>query len=138
MLIEGACAIGGGFLRRACGAEPIGQCVYCGAPFCVDHGELGAEYHEVCSRPNCRTKFVDVREHRAWIDERQGRNAAAVCAEDGCSDRTEHLCEQCRLRFCRSHLKSGTVVQQRSDPPRRVKVAAIMCAHCASRRRLWD
>ncbi|MSQ31530.1 MAG: hypothetical protein EXR64_05885 [Dehalococcoidia bacterium] len=138
MLIEGVCATGGGFLRRACGAEPIGQCVYCGAPFCADHGEMGADYHQVCSRPHCRAKFDDVRAHRAWIDDRRHRNAAAMCAEDNCSDRMEHLCERCRLRFCSAHLKSGTVVERRADPSRQVKAAIIMCAHCTARRRLWD
>ena len=138
MLIEGACAIGGGFLRRACGAEPIGQCVYCGAPFCADHGELHADHYEVCSRTTCRAKFADIRAHREWVLERQGRNASAMCAEDGCSDRMEHLCERCRLRFCHAHVKSGTVIEQRSDPPRRERVAAIMCGHCTARRRLWD
>lgn len=136
MLIEGACTIGGGFLRRACGAKPIGQCVYCGAPFCEQHGELGPDYHEVCIRPHCQAKFADVRGHREWIDAHRAPNRVSICAEDGCTERMQHLCQRCQLRFCEDHLKAATVVEQRYDPPR--KMALILCTHCTARRRLWD
>ena len=136
MLIEGACTLGGGFLRRACGAAPIGQCVYCGAPFCAQHGELGPGYHEVCSRAACQAKFADVRAHRAWIDGHRGPNTVSMCAHDDCRERMLHQCQRCQLRFCNEHLKAGSVLEQRYDPPR--KMTLLLCMHCIARRRLWD
>ena len=136
MLIEGSCTTGGRFFRRACGAAPIGQCVYCGAPFCAEHGELGVDYHEVCSRTSCRARYEDMLAHRVWLEAHSLRNATAMCAEDDCMDRAQHLCERCRLRFCDEHLSEGNVVDRQHDAPRKLRV--MMCAHCASRRRIWD
>lgn len=136
VLSEGFCALGGGFLRRACGAEPIGQCVYCGAPFCERHGELGPEHHEVCSRATCQTKFADVRNHRDWVDAHHRPNTVSMCAADDCREWMQHQCQRCQLRFCDAHVKIGNVIEQRYDPPQ--KLTLIMCAHCVSRRRIWD
>lgn len=137
VLIEGPCALGGGFLRRACGAPPVGQCVYCGSPFCERHGELGPDFHEVCAKPACRSKYADVRAHRAWIDQHRAPNAVSMCAEDGCGERMLHLCQRCQLRFCEAHVQPGQVREQRA-PQRRVTVALMLCAHCTARRRIWD
>ena len=136
MRIEGVCTLGGGFLRRACGAPPIGQCVYCGAPFCEQHGELGPDHHEVCSRPACAAKFKDVRAHRDWIDAHRAPNRLSMCAQDDCTERLQHQCQRCQLRFSDQHLKAGSVLEQRYVPPR--KVTLLLCAHCTVRRRLWD
>lgn len=136
MLIEGTCTSGGGFLRRGCGAPPIGQCVYCGSPFCVDHGELGVDYHEVCSRTSCRRRYADVQSHRSWIEARAPRNETAMCAEDACMDRMEHQCQRCRLRFCDAHVRASDVVDRRQEQPQKMRL--LMCAHCIERRRLWD
>ena len=136
MLIEGTCTFGGGFLRRSCGGKAIGQCVYCGAPFCGLHGELGPEYHEVCARSACQTKYSDVRGHRNWIAAHSGPNTVSMCAEDDCTERMQHLCQRCNLLFCEEHLKAGTVIEQRYDLPR--KVVMLMCAHCSARRKIWD
>ena len=136
MLIEGTCTMGGGFLRRACGASPAGQCVYCGAPFCDRHGELAADYHEVCARPTCRAKFEDVALHRAWVEEHSTPNTYSICAEEQCTERMQHVCQRCQLRYCDAHLKPANVTEQRYDPPRRVVL--MLCAHCVSRRKLWD
>ena len=87
-LIEGTCTHRSGLLRRACCAAPIGQCVYCGAIFCGDHGELGVEYHEVCTKPACQAKYADVREHRRWVDTQRAANDLSMCAEPGCGERT--------------------------------------------------
>ncbi|MFA7249277.1 MAG: hypothetical protein WC273_06535 [Dehalococcoidia bacterium] len=136
MLIEGTCTVGGGFLRRGCGAAAIGQCVYCGGPFCEVHGELGPDYHEVCSRQSCQAKFADVTRHREWVEAHRASNSVSICAEDGCSERMQHVCQRCQLRFCEAHLRSGSVVEQRYHPPRKVRL--VLCAHCSGRRRIWD
>lgn len=136
VLIEGTCTSGGGFLRRGCGAPPVGQCVYCGEPFCEQHGEFGVDYHQVCSRIACRRRYEDMIAHRAWVAAHFPRNATSMCAEDACPDRMEHECQLCQLRFCSAHLRSGRAVDRRLDPPR--KMAKMMCAHCTARRRIWD
>ena len=136
VLIEGTCTTGGGFLRRVCGAEPIGSCVYCGAPFCDRHGDLYADYHQVCSRPVCQAKFADVQRHREWVGAHSGRNNMSICAADDCQVRLQHMCQRCGLKFCQEHLQAGDVIESRYDPPR--KVTVVMCGHCASRRRIWD
>ena len=128
--------MGGGFLRRACGAPPTGQCVYCGAPFCAQHGELGEDYHEVCARAACQAKYRDVREHRDWVRHHEAANRFSVCAADECEERMQHLCQRCQLRFCLAHLQERVVLERRYDPPR--KITLMLCEHCASRRRLWD
>lgn len=136
MLIEGTCASGGGFLRHACVADPVGQCVYCGAPFCANHGVLGVDHHEVCSRSSCRAKYLDLLAHQAWLVEHRPRNASSMCAEDACENRLEHQCQRCQLRFCEAHLKAGTVTERRVDPP--VRIQLMLCPHCTARRRIWD
>ena len=136
MLVEGTCTTGGGFLRHACGAEPVGQCVYCGAPFCAQHGELGEDYHEVCARMACQAKYRDVREHREWVRQHRFANATSVCAGDACHERMQHACQRCQLRFCTEHLRMAPVVDRRYRPPRRVTL--MLCLHCGARRRLWD
>ncbi|MEX2446445.1 MAG: hypothetical protein WD734_03820 [Dehalococcoidia bacterium] len=136
VLIEGSCTLGGGFLRRACGKEPVGQCVYCGAPFCNEHGEHGEDYHEICARPVCQAKYQDVRDHREWIEAHRYRNATSLCGEDGCEERMQHSCQRCRLRFCELHLQMRPVIERR--PSGTEKVMLMLCVHCGERRRLWD
>ncbi len=136
MLIEGTCTHGGGFLRRACGAQPVGQCVYCGQPFCDRHGDLWPEFHEVCARPACQAKYADVQQHRTWIEEHRGFNRVSVCAEDECQERMQHSCQRCQLRFCDEHLHVRQVMERRESPPR--EVSLLLCAHCTVRRRIWD
>ena len=136
MLIEGTCTIGGGFLRRTCGKTPVGQCVYCGAPFCAEHGEHGADFHEVCARAICRAKYQDVRDHREWIEDHRIANATSVCAQDECGERMQHEGQRCHLRFCAEHLRVRPVVEQRQGHTE--KVMLMLCVHCTARRRLWD
>ena len=136
MLIEGTCTSGGGFLRRACGAPPVGQCVYCGEPFCERHGELGADHHEVCSRSSCRTRYADVQRHLAWVAQCRPRNDISMCAEDGCMERMAHQCQRCHLRFCEAHMRASDIVDRLQHPPRRMRL--LMCGHCIDRRRIWN
>ena len=136
MLLEGACTFGGGFLRRSCGAPPIGQCVYCGEVFCERHGELGPEFHQVCSRPACQAKYIDVQHHQAWIEEHRAANRVSMCAEDLCEERMQHSCQRCQLRFCDEHLRVRQVLERRESPPR--EMSLLLCAHCTARRRIWD
>ncbi|MFA7297878.1 MAG: hypothetical protein WC211_11960 [Dehalococcoidia bacterium] len=114
----------------------IAECVYCGKPFCGRHGELGADYTNVCDRKACVTKVRDVEAHLEWKRRVEIANAVSVCAHEECEERMRHLCSRCQLMFCMTHISEHTVTNQQVRPPRREIV--IMCVHCRSRRRVWD
>ena len=136
MSVEGTCSSGGGFLRRACGRDAVGVCVYCAEPFCSDHGRVHPEYYEVCQRKDCLTKFADVGAHHRWLDTHRWANSTSMCAEDECQERMQHSCQRCRLRFCDTHLIDKAVTEFRLEG--RVRTVQLMCPHCAERRVLWD
>lgn len=127
----------GGFLRkRPCAVQATGQCVYCGEPFCDDHGFHGEEYHEVCERPQCRAKYDDLHHHREWMLRQRHDNQAGYCAAEECGEAPEIACQRCMLRFCQAHLRPRTV--REGDLDRFVTVQLMLCPHCTERRRLWD
>lgn len=136
MSVDGVCSSGGGFLRRGCGRAAVGVCVYCGEPFCADHGTLHSDYYEVCQRKVCLAKYADVGAHQHWLEAHRFANDTSMCAEDGCGERMQHACQRCRLRFCDQHLIDRPVTEQRVDGE--VRVVQLMCPHCAARRVLWD
>lgn len=136
MPVEGACSFGGGFLRRACGRDAVGVCVYCAEPFCAGHGTLHPDYYEVCQRKGCVAKFADVGAHRVWLEAHLPSNGMSMCADDGCEERMQHACERCRLRFCDEHLVDRQVTERRLEGE--VRLVQMMCHHCAARRTLWD
>ena len=134
--VEGHCTTGGGWLRRGCGAPAVGVCVYCGHSYCVDHGDRGKDYLEVCTRSACRAKVRDMQAHHKWKQRVALSNHRDICAQDECRLAMEHECGRCLLRFCAAHVKQGTIVDRSSRPPRRS--LTLLCAHCLDRRRLWD
>lgn len=136
MLVDGSCTDGRGFLRRACGRPAVGQCVYCGERFCAEHGVRGEDYIEVCRRRTCQAKLADVREHQAWRELAAVSNRTSVCAHEDCGERMAHRCERCRLMFCAEHLRPRTIVEHAHEGDRQISV--MLCAHCMSRRGLWD
>ena len=136
MLVEGPCAHGGGFLRRACGRPAAGQCVYCAGLFCAEHGLRGDDYIEVCDRRTCRAKFDDVISHQQWRESVADANRVSVCAHEECVERMQHRCQRCRLMFCQAHLRDHVILDRSYDPPRRMP--ALLCAHCMARRELWE
>lgn len=137
VLIEGTCTFGGGLLRRGCGAEPSGQCVYCGEPFCAEHGEHGEDYHEVCMRSNCQEKYRDVHDHQAWIRQQRPLNDMSMCADDSCGERMLHACQRCDLRFCAEHVQRKEISEHTLFEGKK-RVMLLLCTHCAERRRIWD
>lgn len=130
------CTFSRGFLRGGCGRDASGQCVYCGEAFCDDHGVHGEDYLEVCNRPKCRAKLDDVQSHQDWIRRMRVANDLKICAIEVCRAPMQHECSRCRLLFCTDHLRAMEITDRRTDPPRRV--AAVLCNHCAARRKLWD
>lgn len=137
VLVEGTCTYGGGILRRSCGEPASGLCVYCGEPFCSEHGQRHPDYHEICVRPECQDKYNDVQHHRVWIEQQRPRNDLSMCAQDGCDERMQHLCQRCRLRFCSEHLQTKPVMET-GLLGERSRVTLLLCEHCAERRRIWD
>lgn len=136
MIIDTACEIGGGLLRRSCGREAIAACVYCGRAFCDEHGKRGEDFADVCSRSECRAKQRDLEAHREWRERMQAPNAVSVCAQEGCAERMRYPCSRCHLIFCEAHLRERTVIHRTNDPPQ--KVRAVICAHCHDRRKTWN
>ena len=130
------CTFSRGFLRGGCGHDASGQCVYCGEAFCDDHGVHGEDYLEVCNRPRCRAKLDDVLSHQDWIRRACPANDLRICAIETCKASMQHQCTRCRLMFCNPHLTAMEITDRRYEPPR--QVAAVLCGHCAARRKLWD
>ena len=136
MIIDSACEIGGGLLRRSCGREAVSACVYCGRAFCDEHGQRGKQFADVCARSDCRAKQRDLDAHREWRQRMQAVNAVSVCAREGCEERMRHPCYRCRLIFCEAHLKQRDIVDRTKVPPQ--KVRALTCQHCHDRSKIWN
>lgn len=130
------CTFGGGLFRRACGAPARYACVYCGQPFCEQHGDRGVDFTDVCHRRQCQAKVEDLAVHLQWKRDAGRFNEVAVCANEGCNERMRHQCSQCRLLFCVEHLEERQVTSRLTDPPSRILV--VICEHCKARRQLWD
>lgn len=139
MLIEGTCTfrLGGPLRRRNCGVEPAGQCVYCGAPFCSDHGVLGEDYYQICHRDRCQTKRQDIADHKTWVARHYHDNLAGYCAAEGCDEALDIPCERCSLRYCQEHVRPTTVKEVDFVGAELIH-RLLLCPHCADRRKLWD
>jgi hypothetical protein len=135
-MIDEACTYPLGFLRRGCGREAVTACVYCGEPFCADHGIRGPDYQDVCKRSACSAKFEDLQQHLAWRAQVSNANRVSICAEPECAERMRHACSQCRLLFCDLHIGEHDVKDTRVMPAR--KMRTLVCAHCLARRKIWE
>ena len=128
----------GGFLRRrTCGAGASGQCVYCGEPFCSEHGKHGDDYYEVCLRDRCQSKWHDLSAHREWVARQHHDNVAGYCADEGGDEPPDIPCERCQLRFCQPHVRP-TSVRVMELTGGEVTRMQMLCPHCIARRRIWD
>ena len=134
--IDEHCSYRSGLLRPACGRDALAICVYCGAPFCDEHGERHADYADVCSRRRCRQKYRDVHAHHESVAQRRGANRVSVCAHEGCQERMRHRCSRCLLDFCNEHVREREVGAR--DSTARRKARALLCEHCYARRKLWS
>jgi hypothetical protein len=134
--IATVCEHSDGLFRGSCGRAAVAECVYCGKPFCEQHGEQGEDFTNVCDRKVCQAKLRDVNEHQAWKRRMLEFNRVSVCAHEGCDERMHHICSKCRLLFCAGHVREQLITNRQSDPPRREMV--VICVHCRERRKLWD
>lgn len=135
MTTTARCTYGGGFLRRGCGREAVTDCVYCGRPFCGEHGERGDQYMDVCARKHCRRKREDLDAHTVWRARVETANRVSVCADETCEARMRHACSRCTLLFCAEHVREMRVRDTTRQPA--VEVKGLVCAHCADRRKIW-
>ena len=130
------CGFGSGFLRRGCARDAITDCVYCGRPFCEQHGERAEDYMDVCAGKRCSEKLRDLRAHTEWRSRVSAANRVSVCAVEDCAERMRHQCSRCRMLFCREHIREREIADHSVQPP--AKVLAVVCTHCEERRKLWD
>ena len=135
-MMDHACTHPVGFLRRDCGRVAVTACVYCGEPFCENHGVRGPDYLDVCRRSACVAKLEDLQQHLAWRAQVSNANRVSVCAALDCSERMRHACSQCRLLFCEAHVSEHDVKDTRVLPAR--KVRTLVCEHCLERRKIWE
>ena len=129
------CGFGSGLLRRGCGRAAVSDCVYCGRPFCAEHGERAENYTDVCAGKRCREKLQDLRAHAQWRERASASNRVSVCAIEECAERQRHQCSRCRLLFCRDHVSNREVRDHSVQPA--ATVLALVCAHCLERRKIW-
>lgn len=128
------CGLKRGLLAR-CDGRVVGLCVFCGRPFCVEHGGRDEDGAEVCVRETCQSKRVDLREHLAWKAEATNRSSRGFCGMEGCEGARWGQCSKCQAVFCERHLhdRAERIRQGRSVITR----PASMCDHCLARNRLW-
>ena len=135
MTTTARCTYGGGLLRRGCGQAAVTDCAYCARPFCEQHGERGSHYMDVCSRTRCQRKREDLDAHTRWQGRVEPSNRVSVCADERCGARMRHECSRCRLLFCAEHVRAMRGRDSSRQRPAAVK--ALVCAHCAQRRKIW-
>ncbi len=133
--IDEQCAHRLGLFRPGCGRDAVAACVYCGAPFCEEHGERHEDYADVCLRKRCRTKYGDVHEHQEFVRRHSNSNRMSVCAHQDCRERMQHRCARCLLQFCDEHVGERDTID--TNNPKRAEVRALVCDHCHDRRKLW-
>ena len=136
MRTDQTCGFGARFMRRGCGRQAVSDCVYCARAFCAEHGERGEHYMDVCSRKRCREKLRDLRAHEEWRARVEGSNRISVCAFESCDSRLRHQCSRCQMLFCAEHVKEQRIRDNSQQPS--IEVLALICRHCAERRKTWD
>lgn len=123
-----------GRLRR-CRQPLIGQCQYCGAGFCEQHGQILADGQEVCRADRCEAKRMDLERHLEFKVSARLRNAELLCALTICESEPADDCERCRTRACAIHMRQ--VIMTVSRGSEQSTEAVKMCVHCAERLVLW-
>ena len=124
-----------GRLFARCGAEPIGVCQFCGREFCAAHGRNVSVDEQICIRPICAAKEVDLAAHLVFRDRALLRNRHSLCGIEGCMDKLSGQCSKCHGTFCDLHLSEG--IETVREGIARYTRNASFCEHCRQRRKLW-
>jgi hypothetical protein len=127
------CQIGKLFSR--CHEPRIAVCQFCGRDFCAMHGTQYPNGDEVCTRPVCEEKRVDLLGHIEWKARATERSNRGFCGMPDCEADRWGQCSKCHALFCEQHLhdrnehiRTGSIVFTRP---------ASMCDHCMARNKLW-
>ncbi len=127
------CEVKSGFFR--CKSPSVGRCIYCGRPFCAEHGVIQADGQEICSRKECVDKRDDLVVHLAYKAAVEERNLTRHCGVESCRAEMTGECVRCHGVFCDRH------VEKRTEKVFENKVAlqrvASLCDHCYKRRGIW-
>ena len=91
---------------------------------------------EVCSRPICREKVVDLQRHLVYREAARERSERGFCGVPGCRAARSGQCSKCGALYCDRHLHDRDEIIHRGL----VKFSrpASFCEHCLARRRLWS
>ena len=122
--------------RKVCRSSSVGQCVYCNALFCEEHGVIESNYLEVCNKRGCLAKKEDVEMHLQWKLRVKVANEEQICAIENCDSVMEIQCSRCQYLFCKLHLKIADIIEFGMGNSQ--KIAAVLCDHCFARRIIWD
>lgn len=87
-----------------CRNTPVAVCVYCGRPFCRDHGRFLPNEATVCTHPACVRRLTEIEEFKVYKAAAQDRNLTGACGHASCSAPVWGQCSRCRNLFCEDHL----------------------------------
>lgn len=118
-----------------CRRALVGQCQYCARGFCDRHGERFGEREEVCKRPSCQAKRLDLVAHLAFRATAVIRNGESCCGQPGCEAEPGQDCERCRAHYCVVHLQEEMTTLA-TYGARGIEVLRL-CDHCAERMEIW-
>ena len=122
-------------LLHHCHEAIVGVCQYCGRPFCCVHGDIVEQVQEICRRPLCQKKVVDLRAHQSYLVLAGQRNAGQMCGLLDCQRQPWGQCSHCGAVFCRSHVRPRVRTIRREGLP--VQEPVSLCDHCWQRHDLW-
>jgi hypothetical protein len=128
------CQIGGLFHR--CHEPMVAVCQYCGRDYCLEHTGVRAGGDEICSRPLCRQKHEDLKEHLAYRAAAQARSNRGFCAVPDCERPRAGQCSKCQALYCDEHLRDR--VETIRQGMMVIKRPVSLCDHCAGRLKLWS
>lgn len=111
-----------------CRSRPVAVCVYCGRPFCNDHGRFLSNAATVCNHPDCARRLVEIEEFKAYKLEAEARNLAGTCGHPGCPAEVWGQCSRCRRLFCEEHLSEVYEVYYQLG--RRQRRYYSVCPYC--------
>ena len=132
-MMIGICGVKSGFFR--CKEPGSARCIYCGRPFCSQHGVIQEDGQEICSRKYCMAKREDLIVHLAYKAVVDERNQTRKCGRESCRAAMTGECVRCRGFFCDRHAeKRQERVYENQVLVHRV---ASLCEHCWKRRSIW-
>ena len=132
-MIGSICEVKSGF--RSCKEQSVARCIYCGRPFCAQHGVIQEDGQEICSRKECVAKRDDLVVHLAYKAAVAERNQTKHCGVAGCNFQMTGECIRCGGFFCERHVEKR--VEKVMENKVMLQRVASLCEHCYKRREIW-